>query len=46
MLITFYNPFNLVTGDSRKYFVEEISRIITFTIMFPVKHGFSELGNS
>jgi len=37
-LITLYPPFNLAACDSRKRFTEEISRTITFTIMFHVKH--------
>ena len=38
----FHNHFiplyNLVTSDGRKCFTEEISRIITFTDMFHMKH--------
>ena len=36
--ITFYTLFNLDTCDSWKCFTEEFSRIITFDIMFHVKH--------
>ena len=36
--ITFYNLYNLVTDDKGKCFTEESSRVVTFRVMFPVKH--------
>ena len=35
--ITFYNPYNLDFDDSRKYFTEDVSKIISFTVRGYVK---------